>query len=40
MHVPCYRLERMHRMLMEKGYWSRMRIAGSYGEVLRQAAPA
>jgi fatty acid desaturase len=40
MHVPCYRLERMHRMLMQKGYWSRMRIAGSYGEVLRQAAPA
>ena len=40
MHVPCYRLERMHRMLMNKGYWSRMRIAGSYPDVLRQAAPA
>jgi fatty acid desaturase len=38
MHVPCYRLESMHRMLMDKGYWSRMRIAGGYGEVLRQAA--
>jgi len=40
MHVPCYRLERMHRMLMDKGYWSRMRIAGGYPDVLRQAAPA
>jgi len=40
MHVPCYRLERMHRMLMDKGYWSRMRIAGGYADVLRQAAPA
>jgi fatty acid desaturase len=40
MHVPCYRLERMHRMLMKKGYWSRMRIAGGYLDVLRQAAPA
>jgi fatty acid desaturase len=39
MHVPCYRLERMHRMLMDKGYWSRMRIAGGYPDVLRQAAP-
>lgn len=40
MHVPCYRLERMHRMLMDKGYWSRMRIAGGYADVLAQAAPA
>jgi fatty acid desaturase len=39
MHVPCYRLERLHRMLMDKGYWSRMRIAGGYPDVLRQAAP-
>jgi hypothetical protein len=27
-------------MLMKKGYWSRMRIAGGYLDVLRQAAPA
>jgi fatty acid desaturase len=40
MHVPCYRLERMHRLLMQKNYWSRMRIAGGYLDVLRQAAPA
>jgi fatty acid desaturase len=39
MHVPCYRLERMHRLLMQKDYWSRMRIAGGYVEVLRVAAP-
>lgn len=40
MHVPCYRLERMHAMLMRKGYAGRMRIAESYASVLRQAAPA
>jgi len=38
MHVPCYRLERMHRMLMEKDYWSRMQIAPGYFAVLREAA--
>ncbi len=38
MHVPCYRLERMHRMLMEKGYWSRMKIAPGYASVLREAS--
>lgn len=40
MHVPCYRLERMHRMLMDKGYWSRMKLAPGYTSVLREAAPA
>ncbi|MDX2274747.1 MAG: fatty acid desaturase family protein [Hyphomonadaceae bacterium] len=40
MHVPCYNLPRMHRLLMDKGYWSRMHIAGGYGDVLRIAAPA
>ncbi|MGE0743449.1 MAG: fatty acid desaturase family protein [Hyphomonadaceae bacterium] len=40
MHVPCYRLERMHRMLMDKGYWSRMTIAPGYPAVLREAASA
>ena len=40
MHVPCYRLERMHRMLMDKGYWSRMKIAPGYAAVLQEAAPA
>ncbi|MFZ2029619.1 MAG: fatty acid desaturase family protein [Vitreimonas sp.] len=39
MHVPCYRLQRLHRLLMDKGYWSRMLIAGGYPDVLRQAAP-
>ncbi len=40
MHVPCYRLERLHSILMDKGYQSRMRIAPGYANVLRQAAPA
>lgn len=39
MHVPCYNLERMHRMLMEKGYGPRMAISDGYGEVLKTAAP-
>ncbi len=38
MHVPCYNLERMHRMLMEKDYWSRMHISPGYFSVLREAA--
>lgn len=38
MHVPCYRLERMHRMLMDKGYWSRMKIAPGYISVLSEAS--
>jgi fatty acid desaturase len=40
MHVPCYRLERMHRMLMKKGYWSRMKLSDGYVSMLREAAPA
>jgi fatty acid desaturase len=38
MHVPCYRLERMHRMLMDKDYWTRMHISGGYFNVLREAS--
>jgi len=38
MHVPCYRLERMHKMLMDKGYWSRMKIAPGYASVLGEAS--
>src|SRR5690606_16692853 len=38
MHVPCYRLERLHNTLMDKGYWSRMQIAPGYLSVLRQAS--
>jgi fatty acid desaturase len=40
MHVPCYRLERMHKMLMAKGYWSRIKVAPGYASVLSEAAPA
>jgi fatty acid desaturase len=39
MHVPCYRLEHLHTLLMEKGYGARMTIAPGYASVLRQAAP-
>lgn len=38
MHVPCYRLERMHRVLMNKDYWSRMHISPGYFSVLREAS--
>lgn len=37
MHVPCYRLPRLHAELMDKGYWSRMQIAPGYFSVLREA---
>jgi len=37
MHVPCYRLESMHRALLEKGYGERMQIAPGYVSVLNEA---
>lgn len=40
MHAPCYRLERLHGALMDKGYWSRMTIAPGYWSVLREATGA
>jgi len=40
MHVPCYRLTRLHHALMDKGYWSKIKFAPSYAAVLREAAPA
>lgn len=40
MHVPCYRLTRLHNALMDKGYWSYVKFAPSYAAVLREAAPA
>ena len=38
MHVPCYRLGRMHAMLADKGYHERMHIAPGYVSVLREAS--
>ena len=38
MHVPCYRLERLHKALMDKDYWSRMHISPGYFAVLREAS--
>lgn len=40
MHVPCYRLPRLHDALMDKGYWSKMKIAPGYAAVLQEAAAA
>lgn len=37
MHVPCWQLPRMHRLMLEKGYGSRMTTASGYWDVLRQA---
>ena len=37
MHVPCYRLPRMHRLLEEKGVIPRMRVAPSYWHALGEA---
>jgi fatty acid desaturase len=37
MHVPCYRLPALHDVLMNKDYWSRMKIAPGYVSVLREA---
>jgi fatty acid desaturase len=40
MHAPCYRLEAMHRLLVQKGHGGRMKIAPGYASVLSEAAPA
>jgi fatty acid desaturase len=38
MYVPCYNLEKAHKLLLEKGYRERMRITKGYVEVLRRCA--
>jgi fatty acid desaturase len=38
MHVPCFRLKKMHRLMLAKGYGDRMNIAPGYGAVLALAA--
>jgi len=38
MHVPCYRLESVHRALLAKGYGERMQVAPGYVSVLREAS--
>lgn len=40
MHVPCYRLPKLHSALMAKGFGDRIKISPSYPAVLREAAPA
>ena len=36
MYVPCYNLEKTHKLLLGKGYRERMRITKGYVEVLRR----
>ncbi|MBX3479350.1 MAG: fatty acid desaturase family protein [Caulobacter sp.] len=38
MHVPCWNLPKVSRLLKQKGVTGRMLTAGSYGEVLKMAA--
>ena len=37
MHMPCWRLPQLHRLLREKGLAPDMRIAPSYKAALREA---
>ena len=37
MHVPCWRLRKMHRLLLDKGLGGDMRIAPNYGQALVEA---
>lgn len=37
MHVPCWQLPKMHKLLMGKGLGSQMRIADNYGQALAEA---
>jgi fatty acid desaturase len=36
MYVPCYNLEKTHKLLLQKGYRERMRITKGYAEVLKR----
>ena len=36
MYVPCYNLEKAHRLLMLKGFGERMRVTKGYAEVLKR----
>jgi fatty acid desaturase len=36
MYVPCYNLEKTHKLLVEKGFRERMRITKGYADVLRR----
>ncbi|MEO1292504.1 MAG: fatty acid desaturase, partial [Pseudomonadota bacterium] len=38
MHVPCWRLPALHRLMLEKGHGRDMEIGESYWAVLRKAA--
>ncbi len=38
--VPCWRLPRVHRRLLAKGYGERMEVRRSYREVLARASSA
>ena len=37
MHVPCWQLKAMHRLLLDKGLGSEMKIASGYGQALAEA---
>ena len=34
MHVPCYRLPKVHALMLDKGYGDKMRVARSYRSAL------
>lgn len=38
MYVPCYNLEKAHKLLVEKGYAPRMQITNGYPAVLRRCS--
>lgn len=38
MHVPCYRLPKLHALMLERGHGGRMQIGQSYWHVMRLAA--
>ena len=36
MHVPCWRLPQIHKLMVQKGYREKMKLARNYIEVLRE----
>ena len=36
MHVPCWRLPKVHKLMLQKGYFEKMKLAKNYFEVLQE----
>jgi fatty acid desaturase len=36
MHIPCWRLKKVHSLLLKKGYAKEMNVSKNYAQVFKQ----